>query len=141
MGMWAARTSWATRTTCRSLQRNGRVTFCLGTVILYATTLAVVLVFGGVEKNPGPGVKVEQILQVLCSECDRNVESGTQFNTCGGWFHDSCGNVKTQVAESTKWICGMCRLERLRLLEEKLQNALLEIDNLTWKNRELEEEL
>jgi hypothetical protein len=32
-------------------------------------------------------------------------------------------------------------LERLRLLEEKLQNALLEIDGLTRKNKALEEQL
>jgi len=32
-----------------------------------ATTLAVQLVIGGVEKNPGPGVEAEKISQVLCS--------------------------------------------------------------------------
>jgi hypothetical protein len=32
-------------------------------------------------------------------------------------------------------------LERLRLLEEKLQNALLQIDDLTRKNKALEEQL
>jgi hypothetical protein len=45
------------------------------------------------------------------------------------------------VAESGKWICDKCRSERLRLLEEKLQNALLEIDNLTRKKKTLEEQL
>ena len=52
-----------------------------------ATTLAVLLVIVGVEKNPGPGVEAEKILQVLCSECDRNLKSGTQCNTCGRWFN------------------------------------------------------
>jgi hypothetical protein len=45
------------------------------------------------------------------------------------------------VAESGKLICGKCRSERLRLLEEKLQNALLQIDDLTRKNKALEEQL
>ena len=68
--------------------------------------------------------------------------SNREFNVmCGHWFHNSCGNVKVQVAESGKWVCDKCRLERLRLLEEKLQNALLQIDDLTRKNKELEEQL
>jgi hypothetical protein len=45
------------------------------------------------------------------------------------------------VAESGKWTCDKCRSERLRLLEQKLQNALLQIDDLTRKNKALEEEL
>jgi hypothetical protein len=45
------------------------------------------------------------------------------------------------VAESWKWICDKCRSERLRLLEEKLQNALIQIDDLTRKNKALEEQL
>jgi hypothetical protein len=45
------------------------------------------------------------------------------------------------VAESGKWVCDKCRSERLTLLEEKLQNALLQIDELTRKNKALEEQL
>jgi len=45
------------------------------------------------------------------------------------------------VAESRKWICDMCRSDRLRLLEEKLQKALLQIDDWTRKNKALEEHL
>ena len=100
-----------------------------------------ILVFGGVEKTPGPGVEAEKILQVLCSGCDRNRKSGTQCNTCGRLFHNNCGNVKAQMAKSGKWICDKCRLERLRLLVEKLQNALLQIDDLTKKNKALAEQL
>ena len=74
-------------------QENGRVAFCLGTMILSATTLAVLLIIGGVEKNPEPGVETEKIMQVLCSGCDRNFKSGTHCDTCGRWFHNSCGNV------------------------------------------------
>jgi hypothetical protein len=52
-----------------------------------------------------------------------------------------CGNMKAQVAESGKWKCDRCESERLRLLEEKLQNALLQIDEPKRKNKALEEHL
>jgi hypothetical protein len=51
-------------------------------MILCATTLAVLLVIGGVEKNPGSGVEGEKIFQVLCSGCDRNLKSGAHCNMC-----------------------------------------------------------
>ena len=37
----------------------------LGTMILYATTLVVLLVIGGVKTNPGPGVKTEKITRLM----------------------------------------------------------------------------
>jgi len=104
-------------------------------------TLAVLLVIGGVEKNPGPSVEAEKIMQVVCSGCGRNLKSGAQCDTCGRWFHNSCGNVKAPVEDSGKLICDKCRSDRVRLLEEKLQNALLKIDDLPKKNKALEEEL
>jgi hypothetical protein len=113
----------------------------LRTTILCATTLAVLLVIGGVEENPGPVVEAEKIMRVLCSGCDRSLKSGTQCDTCERWFHNICGNVTAQVAESAKWVCDKCRSERLRLLEEKLQDALHQIDILTRKNKALEEQL
>ena len=60
---------------------------------------------------------------------------------CGRWFHNSCGNVKAQMAESGKWVCDKCRSERLRLLEKILQDALHQIDTLTQKNKALGEQL
>jgi hypothetical protein len=52
--------------------------------------------------------------------------------------------VKAQVAESGKWACDKCRgeeMERIRVLEEKLQDALHQIDALTRKTKTLEEQL
>jgi methionyl-tRNA synthetase len=43
---------------------------------------------------PGPRVVGESFLQVMCSGCDRSLKSGTRCDTCGRWFHNSCGNVK-----------------------------------------------
>jgi len=90
------------------------VIFCLGTIILCATTLAVLLVIGGVEKNPGPGVQVEKIMQVLCSRCDRI--SNQELNVT----RVDAGSITAVVMlkykwRSGKWICDKCRSERLRL--------------------------
>ena len=89
MGTWVARTS----------QGDERVIFSLGTMILCVMTLAVLLVIGGVEKNPGPGVEAEKILQVLCSGCDRKLKLGTQCKTCGRWFHTMTAVVMLKL----KW--------------------------------------
>ena len=45
------------------------------------------------------------------------------------------------MADSEKWICDECRSERPRLLQKILQNALLQTDDLTRKNKVLEEQL
>jgi len=57
--------------------------------------LVVLLVTGGVELNPGPGVEGESFLQIMCSGCDRSLKSGTQ---CG----DMCGLGFTTAAETLR---------------------------------------
>jgi len=133
VGTWAARISCDSKSIQRTVQGNGHVILGLRSMMLCATTLAVLLVIGGVETNPGPAVDSE-IMRVLCSGCDRTLKSGSQCDTCGRWFHNSCGNMKVRVAESGKWVCDKCRSERLRVLEEKLQEALQQIEVLTKKN-------
>ena len=108
----------------------------MGPMILCAAVLANLLMIGGVELNPGPA---ENIVQVLCSGCDKNLKSGTQCESCGRWYHNSCGNVKFQFAESGKWNCDRCRSERLRVLEEKLRDAKIQIQELKWRKKALEE--
>ena len=93
---------------------------------------------GAVALNPRP---VESIVQVLWSGYERNLKSGTQCESCGRWYHNSCGNVKFQVAKSGKWNCDRCRPERLRVLEEKLRNAQIQIEQLKRRNKALEEQL
>ena len=90
------------------------------------------------ELNPGPD---EKSVQVLCNGCDRNLKSGTQCVSCGRWYHNSCGNVKIQVAESGKWNCDGCRSERLRVLEEKLRDAQIQIEELIRRNKDLKERI
>jgi hypothetical protein len=45
------------------------------------------------------------------------------------------------MADSGKWSCDRCRWDRLRGLEEKLENALQQIEELKRKNKGLEEQL
>jgi hypothetical protein len=60
---------------------------------------------------------------------------------CGRWFQNSCGNVKVQMTDSRKCSCDRCRWDRLRQLEEKLENVLQQIEELKRKNKGLEEQL
>jgi hypothetical protein len=43
--------------------------------------------------------------------------------------------------EIGKWVCDRCRWEKVHLLEEKLQNALLDIEDPRRKNKRMEEQL
>jgi hypothetical protein len=79
VGTWAARTSWRTAQGRRS---NGRAISYTGNMLLWAAALTALLVIGRLEQNPGPGVEVDNSLQVLCSGCERNLKSGTQ---CDVW--------------------------------------------------------
>jgi len=63
----------------------------IGTMTLCTVVIATLLVIGGVELSPGP---VDNVVKVLCSGCDKNLKSGTQCDSCGRWYHNSCGNVK-----------------------------------------------
>jgi hypothetical protein len=104
--------------------------------------LAVLLIIGGVEQNPGPFVEVENTVRLFCSGCGKNLKLGIQCDLCGRWYHYSCGSVKAKAAERDReienWNCDKCRTEKVRILQEDLQNALLQIDELKARNRELE---
>jgi hypothetical protein len=103
--------------------------------------LAVLLINGGVEQNPGPVVEVENIVRLLCTGCGRNLKSGIQCELCGCLYHYSCGSVNAHAAERENWNCDKCRSEKERMLQEDLQNALRQIDELKARNRELEAKL
>ena len=46
-----------------------------------------------------------------------------------------------QTAERENWCCDKCRSEKVRVLQDKLQNALRQINELNVRNRELETKL
>jgi hypothetical protein len=73
VGTWAARTLWRVQ----SRNSNGQVRSYLVNTCLCAAVMAILLVIGGVEKNPGPGVEGESFMQIMCSGCDRSLKSGT----------------------------------------------------------------
>jgi len=133
------RFSW--RGLSRRGDANGTTADCLGLTVLSFMVLAVLLINGGVEQNPGPVLEVENTVRLLCTRCGRNLKSGIQCELCGRWYHHSYGSVKAQAAEREKWNCDKCRTEKLRMLHEDLQNALRQIDELKARNRELQAKL
>ena len=107
---WTGRFSWRGMSRCGDA--NGASSDCLGLTVLSSMVLAVLLIIGGVEQNPGPSVEVENTVQLLCTGWGRNLKSGIQCELCGKWYHYSCGNVKAQAAERENWNCDKCRRKR-----------------------------
>jgi hypothetical protein len=71
VGNWATRFSHVSKTSQLAALEQGReVIVCLGTMILSAATIAMLLVIGGVETNPGP-VGENKIMRLLCISCDK----------------------------------------------------------------------
>ena len=95
--MVTGRFSW--RGLSRRGDANGTTADCLGLTVLSFMVLAVLLINGGVEQNPGPVLEVENTVRLLCTRCGRNLKSGIQCELCGRWHNYSCGSVKTQAAE------------------------------------------
>ena len=94
---------------------NGTPGDCLGLTVLSSMVLAVLLVMGGVEQNPGPAVEVEKTVRLLCTGYGRNLKSGIQCDRCGRPYHYSYGSVKAQAAERENWNSDKCRTEKLRM--------------------------
>ncbi len=114
---------------------------CLGFTVLSCMILALLLIIGGVEQNPGPITKVENTVRILRTGRGRNLKSGIQCELCGRWFHYGCGNVKVQTAERENWSCDKCRTEKVRMLQEELLKAMRQIEELKVRKRELEAKL
>jgi hypothetical protein len=48
---------------------------CLGLTVLSSVVLALLLMIGGTEKNPGAVVEVENTVRLLCTGCGKNLKS------------------------------------------------------------------
>ena len=72
VGTWAVRFSW--RGLSRRSDANGTTADCLGLTVLSFVVLAVLLIIGGVEQNPGPVLEVESTVRLLWTGCGRNRE-------------------------------------------------------------------
>ena len=139
VGTWAGRYTW--RVVPRRGDANGSTGSCLALTVLGSTVLAILLIIGGIEQNPGPVMEVVSTVRLTCTGCNRNLKSGIQCELCGKWYHYSCGNVKALPVERENWNCEKCRTEKVKILQENLQKALRQIDELKTRNRELEERL
>ena len=77
VGTWAGRFSW--RRLSKRRDFNGTTADCLGLTVLSFMALTVLLIFGGIEQNPGPLVEVENTVRLLYrmsqEECARLRES------------------------------------------------------------------
>ena len=96
--------------------------------MLTTMVLPVLLMMDGSEQSPDPVVEGENTGRILCTGCGRNLKPGIQCELCGLWYHHSCGSVKAQAAERGNWNCDKCRTDKLRILQQDLQNALRQID-------------
>ncbi len=106
--------------------------------------IAVLLVIGDIVQNPGPVVSsvvsaCDTVVQIVCRACGKNLSSGWRSESCGDWFHKSCGNVKRGQGEG--WICSKCKVHRVRRLEEEQRSAKSEIADLKVANKALNEQL
>jgi hypothetical protein len=137
--IWDGRFSW--RGVPRRGEANGTTGDCLGLTVLSLVVLAVLLMIGGTEDNPGPVVEVENTGQLLCTGCGRYLNSGTQCDLRGLRYRYSCGSVKAQAAERENWDCDECRTGKVRMLQDDLQKSLRQIDEMKARNRELETKL
>jgi hypothetical protein len=103
--------------------------------------LAAVFVIGGVEQNNRPAPEDEMDAQISCTGCGRNLKQAIQCELCERWYNYSCRKVKDPVAEGKERNCDKCGSERIRRLQDELQNAQQLLDEARHRNRKLEEKL
>jgi len=79
---------------------------------------------GGVDQNHGPVVEGYNAVRLLCTGRCRNLKSGIQCELCGYWYYYICGSLKTESAERENCHCDKRKAEKVRMVQEDLQNAL-----------------
>lgn len=145
VGTWSGRLAWrvlaAKRVAAKCSDDIGAKSKCLGLTLLSSMILAILLIIGGIEQNPGPSGEMDTTASDICTGCGRHLKSGIQCEMCGKWYHNTCGNGRVQLAAKENWCCGKCMKEKVRGLQEQLQEALSQVNDLKVKNRELEAKL
>jgi len=96
VGTWAGRFLWCG--VPRLGAANGRTGDCLGLMVLSVMGLAILLMIGRTEQNPGPVVEVKNTMRLLCNGCCRNLKLGIQCELRERWYHYSCGSMTAQAA-------------------------------------------
>ena len=72
VGTWAGRLSWRGMSKCGMGKRGDAIEIsgnCLGLTMLSTLILAVLLIIGGIEQNPGTAAEMEITVRVLCTGC------------------------------------------------------------------------
>ena len=71
--------TWTGKFLCSGVHRRGEakgtIRDCLGLTVLISVVLALLLMIGGTEKNPGAVVEVENTVRHLCTGCGKNLKS------------------------------------------------------------------
>ena len=143
--------TWAGKLACRGLvikrgaancsEDIGAKSKCLGLTLLSYLTIAVLLIIGGIEQNPGPTGEMDATARDVCTGCGRHLKTGIQCEMCGNCYHYNCGNGKVQMAVKVNWCCEKCMKEKVVVLQEQLKEALSQVNDLKDKNKELEAKL
>ena len=81
VGSWAGGVSW--RGVPRRGDADGKTDEHLALTVLSSAVLAMLLIIGGVDQNPGPVGEVQNTVRLLCTGCGRNLKSGIQCELCG----------------------------------------------------------
>jgi hypothetical protein len=90
-------------------------------------------IIGGIKQNPGPSGEKDSMASDACTRCGRHLKSGIQCEMCGKWYHNNCGNGKVRVAVKENWCCDKCMKEKVRGLQEEVQEALKQVNDLKVK--------
>ena len=145
VGTWAGKLAWRGEVIKRGQAKCGddigAASKCLGLTLLSSLTIAVLLIIGGIEQNPGPSGEMDTTARDVCTGCGRHLKTGIQCEMCGKIYHYNCGNGKVQRAVKVNWCCEECMREKVVVLQEQLKEALNQVNDLKDKIRELEDKL
>lgn len=130
IGTWAARAvKWIP---AASGQGSAEPTLCSFVILI----LAVLLVIGGVELNPGP------VESVKCGVCKNNLRTGLLCITCSTWFHFSCQKLKRDQHIEENWRCRECMRDiAVETTDTEIESLKKEVAELKGKLLQAEERL
>ncbi|KAJ4443069.1 hypothetical protein ANN_04719 [Periplaneta americana] len=105
------------------------------TTQLCDSDLAMLLVIGGVELNPGP------VEPVKCGICRNNLRTGLLCSICSKWFHFSCQKRKRDQHIEKNWRCKECMRDIVVTTDTEIELLKKEVAELKGKLQQMEERL
>lgn len=139
VGMWHARGVQARRTLqCLCVQSG------LTNLWFIALVIAMLLIIGGIELNPGPVSFAtasvhgsEPAVVIKCFKCSKIFKNGIMCCMCESWFHFGCVKVKKEDCDVHNWFCKTC--DTPEYLREQIKSRDLIIQELKAKLQESED--